>query len=84
MKDFWQDEVHLRKITLVTSDVQEDQELNYFLGVLLLVQDDLLNCVKDHVLVLRDALRNEVDDCLEAVIEPFDVLWAAVHAISTY
>ena len=83
MKDFWEDKVHLRQVALVASNVQEDQELYDFLGMLLLVEDYLLNCVKNHILVFCDALWNEVYDSLKALIKAFDVLWTTVHSIPT-
>lgn len=52
--------------------------------MLLLVENHWLYCVKDHVLILCNALWDIVDDSFKALIETFDVLWTAIHAITTY
>ena len=81
MEHFGENEVHLWKVPLAASHVEEDQELDDLLHVLVLVEDDLLDGIEDHVLILGDALRNAVDDGLEAIVEALDVLGTTAGAV---
>jgi hypothetical protein len=51
VQNLGQDEVHLGEVLFVASNVQEDKKLDDFLSVLLLVENYLLDCIKNHVLV---------------------------------
>jgi hypothetical protein len=83
MENFWENEIHLREIPLATSHIKKYQKLDDLLSMLLLVKDNLFDGVKNHVLVLSNALWHTINYSFQAIVESFDILRTAVGTISS-
>jgi hypothetical protein len=69
VQDLRQDEVHLWVVGLGAHHVYPSHKHDDFRSEHVMLGDNLLKCVKDHVLVLADTLRNISEYHFEAVVK---------------
>jgi hypothetical protein len=74
MQDFWKDKVHLGKVLFFAHYIYKDQKIDYFSHMMVLSQNDLINSIENHILVLINAAWDTNYYHLQTFVEFLNVL----------